>query len=118
MRKAIVGIAALAFSIALLAAGGLAELVYQAQYGSWGWMFTPPPHLEHTGYNRVDAPEGSPKYQQLIEKYGTPHSVARRWPLPYSVEASEKSCGSSPWVLYLHGFDGKAYAYTLTSGCA
>ncbi|MFE3000942.1 hypothetical protein ACFXG4_38905 [Nocardia sp. NPDC059246] len=118
MRKAAIGIATLAFAIVLLAAAGLAELIYQAQYGSWNWMLTPPPHLEHTGYDRLDAPEGSQKYRDLINKYGAPHPVARRWPLPYSIEASEKTCDGSPWVLYLHGFDGKVHPYALESGCA
>lgn len=118
MPKAATRISVLAFVVVLIAAGGLAELIYQAQYGSWDWMLQPPPHLEHTGYDRLDAPQGSQRYRELIDKYGSPHSVGRRWPLPYAVEASEKSCDGAPWILYLHGFDGKVYPYGLNSGCA
>lgn|GEM_PF-4649667 len=96
-----------------------ADIYYScARYGSWTWMFTPPPHIGSTDYDRLDVPEGSQEYKNLIDKYGPPHSTGRQWPLLYTIEASAGRCDSMPWVLYVKSFDGTTYPYVLNSGCA
>ena len=97
---------------------GAVDFYYStARYDSWTWMFTPPPRIDGTDYSRVAAPADNARLDQLRAKYGAPRESGRRWPLPYRIEESARHCDSEPWVLYVHGFDGKVYPYVLNSGC-
>ncbi|MEU3014993.1 hypothetical protein [Nocardia asteroides] len=92
---------------------------YSVTYGSWTWMFTPPPRIDDTKYSRIDsAPEGSAEYERLTTLHGGSEPADRRWPLPFAIERSVRGCDQTPWLLYVHDYTGTVHLYGLNSGCA
>ncbi len=107
-----------AVCVAVVVVLGAVDFYYSTvRYEAWTWMFTPPPRIDGTDYGRVAAPADSAELDKLQNRYGKPLDSGRRWPLPFRIEESSRRCDSEPWVLYVHGFDGKVYPYVLNAGC-
>jgi hypothetical protein len=103
------GVAVASVVVLLLAV----ELYGRFTYGSFSWMFVPPPRIDdvYTRQSWIDHQD----FVNAIGRWGGPLDLGHRWPLPYTVLGSQTPCDGEPRLLFIPHRGG--YDLYMREGC-